>query len=228
MRPDLLMVNDDRPGNPRRTSISGTFNASSPVHRLAIILTSHLPSPINMRLRHLAASSALGATLALAAPPDTFHESLTLQPLPDGKLSVQFEFTTHFSLHTSPGRTREASTGSKLTEAQSHHSLTSPSLLLPLEHNNVSELTVSFTSGQWHAHRHGEAGPLAYEAGGAGADVRGWLEAGSGKSAEAWDAVTSAFGGLFCAGVGADDMGEVVTTYGALYPPARQGDSECS
>lgn len=32
-------------------------------------------------------------------PPDTFHESLTLHPLPDGKLSVLFEFTTHFSLH---------------------------------------------------------------------------------------------------------------------------------
>lgn len=85
---------------------------------------------------------------------------------------------------------------------------------------------MSFTSGQWHARRHGESGPLAYEAGGGGAEVRGWLEAGDGKSEEAWDAVTSAFGGLFCAGVGADDMGEVVTSYGALYPSARDGDSE--
>ncbi|EKD02669.1 hypothetical protein A1Q2_03095 [Trichosporon asahii var. asahii CBS 8904] len=32
-------------------------------------------------------------------PEDTFHESLTLHPLPDGKLSVLFQFTTHFSLH---------------------------------------------------------------------------------------------------------------------------------
>lgn len=30
---------------------------------------------------------------------DVFHESLTLHPLPDGKLSVLFQFTTQFSLH---------------------------------------------------------------------------------------------------------------------------------
>lgn len=48
--------------------------------------------------------TALGlAATALAtgksAADDTFHESLTLHPLPDGKLSVLFQFTTHFSLH---------------------------------------------------------------------------------------------------------------------------------
>jgi phosphatidylinositol glycan class T len=36
---------------------------------------------------------------AAAAARDTFHESLTLHPLPDGKLSVLFEFTTQFDLH---------------------------------------------------------------------------------------------------------------------------------
>jgi phosphatidylinositol glycan class T len=28
---------------------------------------------------------------------NSFHEALTLQPLPDGKLSVLFEFTTYFT-----------------------------------------------------------------------------------------------------------------------------------
>ena len=38
-------------------------------------------------------------TLAKAVTPstDSFHESLTLHPLPDGRLSVLFEFTTYFT-----------------------------------------------------------------------------------------------------------------------------------
>ena len=32
-----------------------------------------------------------------ASPTDSFRESLTLHPLPDGKLSVLFEFTTDFT-----------------------------------------------------------------------------------------------------------------------------------
>lgn len=56
-------------------------------------------------ITHLAMIRLLGA-IALAAAVtarDTFHESLTLHPLPDGKLSVLFEFTTQFSLHHGKG-----------------------------------------------------------------------------------------------------------------------------
>lgn len=58
----------------------------------------------DMRLSQLAglAATVLAAT-ASSTPPDEFHETLTLRPLPDGKLSVHFEFTTRFSLHGSDG-----------------------------------------------------------------------------------------------------------------------------
>jgi hypothetical protein len=65
---------------------------------------------------------------------------------------------------------------------QSHHYLTPPSLLLPLEHNNISELTVSFVAGQWDQRRSGEAGPLHYESGGGGGEVRGWLRSNGDKA----------------------------------------------
>lgn len=55
-----------------------------------------------MRLSETLGVLGLAATaLAFQQPPkaDSFHESLTLHPLPDGKLSVLFQFTTHFSLH---------------------------------------------------------------------------------------------------------------------------------
>ncbi|BEI85142.1 hypothetical protein CcaverHIS002_0505430 [Cutaneotrichosporon cavernicola] len=160
----------------------------------------------------LAAPILLAAAVAAR---DTLHESLTLHPLPDGKLSVLFEFTTQFDLHHGEGSTH-----------QSHHALTPPGLLLPLERNNVSELTVSFTSGQWHARRHGEAGPLAYEAGGGGGSVRGWLRGAPAETDAAWDAVTHAFGGMFCAGVvGAEDSGKAIRTFGELYPPAHDGEN---
>lgn len=90
----------------------------------------------------------------------------------------------------------------------------------------MSELTISFTSGQWNQLRHGESGPPAYEAGGGGGEVRGWLEGGDTDTA--WDDVTHAFAGLFCATVGAEHVGESVRTFGDLYPPARQGNSEFS
>lgn len=58
-----------------------------------------------MRLSHFVAvlSSAVLASAGPTSPQDAFHEVLTLQPLPDGKLSVLFEFTTHFSLHKGDG-----------------------------------------------------------------------------------------------------------------------------
>jgi phosphatidylinositol glycan class T len=59
--------------------------------------------------------------------------------------------------------------------------------------------------------------------------VRGWLRGTPAETDAAWDAVTHAFGGMFCAGVvGAEDSGEAVRTFGELYPPARDGESECS
>lgn len=55
-------------------------------------------------------SLALGFTIVSAnRHADTFHESLTVHPLPDGKLSVLFEFTTYFSEPSKLGRTRELS-----------------------------------------------------------------------------------------------------------------------
>lgn len=83
------------------------------------------------------------------------------------------------SLHRYPHRSQVLT----LTySGQSHHYLTPPSLLLPLEHNNVSELTVSFVAGQWDQRRSGEAGPLHYESGGGGGEVRGWLKSNGDKA----------------------------------------------
>lgn len=57
------------------------------------------------------------AAVADASARDTFHESLTLHPLPDGKLSVLFEFTTQFSLHHGDGiRTSPWAVASSLTD----------------------------------------------------------------------------------------------------------------
>lgn len=114
----------------------------------------------------------------------------------------------------------------QLTVVQSHHLLTPPTLLLPLEKSNVSELTVSFTAGQWHTLRHGESGPLSYEAGGGGGEVRGWISGNASETDKAWDDVTHAIAGLFCAKIGADEMGENVRTFGDLFPPPRDGNGE--
>lgn len=98
--------------------------------------------------------------------------------------------------------------------------------MLPLEKSNASEITVSFTSGQWQQTRFGETGPLHYDTGGAGGEIRAWLKEGEGDTDEAWDSVRQALGGMFCAGIGSQHTGATVRTYGQLYPPARQSDSE--
>lgn len=92
---------------------------------------------------------------------ENFHESLTVLPLPDGKLSVSFDFTTEFD-----------------NDAGFINTLTPPSLLLPLSYNNVSELTISFVAGHWDQGRSGESGPMQTEAGGGGGEIRGWLKDG--------------------------------------------------
>jgi phosphatidylinositol glycan class T len=38
---------------------------------------------------------------------------------------------------------------------------------------------------------------------------------------ERWTSVTHALGGLFCAGLGPSDDEDDVSTFGPLYPPAR-------
>ncbi|WVR09363.1 hypothetical protein IAU60_006429 [Kwoniella sp. DSM 27419] len=131
---------------------------------------------------------------------DSFHESLTLRPLPDGRLSVLFEFGTAFS---------------------ADHTADHP-LLLPLRQNNVSELTISFASG-WDPLRTSSSGPSGYDVAGGGGEVRGWLrESTQDRTAEErWGAVTHALGGLFCAGLGPSDKGENIRTFGQVYPPAR-------
>ena len=50
-----------------------------------------------MILRPLIMAALLASPLAAARGDDAFHESLTLHPLPDGKLSVLFEFSTYFT-----------------------------------------------------------------------------------------------------------------------------------
>lgn len=93
----------------------------------------------------------------------------------------------------------------------------------------MSELTVSFVSGQWDQSRSGEAGPLHYESGGGGGEVRGWLKGGEelSRTNEAWTSVTHALGGLFCAGLGPNEEGESVNGFGHIYPPQRpQPDGE--
>jgi hypothetical protein len=49
-----------------------------------------------------------------AVPIDSFAESLTLHPLPDGKLSVLFEFTTHFTGSSKAGERLSAYDASAL------------------------------------------------------------------------------------------------------------------
>jgi phosphatidylinositol glycan class T len=106
-------------------------------------------------------SLALLGLVAAAQARESFHESLTLFPLPDGKLSVSFDFTTDFD-----------------DNSGYINSLTPPALLLPLAYNNVSELTISFVAGKWDQLRSGEIGPTQNEAGGGGGEIRGWLKDG--------------------------------------------------
>ncbi|KIR28270.1 phosphatidylinositol glycan, class T [Cryptococcus deuterogattii 99/473] len=154
--------------------------------------------------------------LAAGHSPNSFHESLTLHPLPDGKLSVLFEFTTYFT-----------QTKSTSSIPQYHHSVTPPSLLLPLQTCNISEISISFVSGRWDQRRTSQSGPLHYLSGGGGGEVRGWVRNGNegGSEEERWGAVTHALGGLFCAGLGPKDTGENVKTFGGIYPPHR-GDPD--
>jgi phosphatidylinositol glycan class T len=58
-------------------------------------------------MRILLLASLVPALAAALSTSNSFHEALTLHPLPDGKLSVLFEFTTYFA---------SASTGSSLRE----------------------------------------------------------------------------------------------------------------
>ncbi|WVQ72702.1 hypothetical protein IAR50_002262 [Cryptococcus sp. DSM 104548] len=152
---------------------------------------------------------------AFVSASDSFHESLTLHPLPDGKLSVLFEFTTYFTLSHPLS-----------SISQSHHALTPPSLLLPLQNRNISELTISFTSGRWDPHRSSLSGPLSYDSGGGGGEVRGWVRNGEGDEEQRWGDVTHALGGLFCAGLGPKEDGENVKTFGDVYPPQRGEESD--
>lgn len=77
----------------------------------------------------LIALGAAAAAVSAAEPPtasDTFHESLTLHPLPDGKLSVLFQFTTHFDLHTDEdgeriGELRSSTLFTSSADIQSSH-----------------------------------------------------------------------------------------------------------
>lgn len=101
------------------------------------------------------------ALVGIALAKESFHEFLTLLPLPDGKLSVSFDFTTDFD-----------------DNAGYINTLTPPALLLPLAYNNVSELTISFVAGKWDQLRSGESGPAQNEAGGGGGEIRGWLKDG--------------------------------------------------
>ncbi|WVQ95198.1 hypothetical protein IAU59_002292 [Kwoniella sp. CBS 9459] len=182
-----------------------------------------LLTPIISAAAAAAAPSAVERGLA-AGEEESFYESLTLRPLPDGRLSVLFEFTTYF------GPSSSSTSGSI---SQSHHSLTPPALLLPLEQNNVSELTISFSTG-WDQSRTGLSGSAHYETSGGGGEVRGWLHDDSAEhqrsdskrtAEDRWGAVTHALGGLFCAGLGPRDAGENVRTFGDIYPPVR-GDSQ--
>jgi len=141
----------------------------------------------------------LGLGQAMGQSAEMFRESLTLMPLPDGRLSVLFEFETDFD-----------------KAAGLHNTLTPPSLLLPLAYNNVSELTISFAAGKWDPLRSGAMGPIQVEAGGGGGEIRGWLKDGDDTSSR-WTAVTQALGGLFCAGLGPDDEGSI-KTFGHVYP----------
>lgn len=76
----------------------------------------------------------LAAALAPAAFADVFRESLTLHPLPDGKLSVLFEFTTEFELpRESAGEFRDPIAPPRLARAQNVLTTSiSPTSLPPL------------------------------------------------------------------------------------------------
>lgn len=51
----------------------------------------------NMRLKvGLSALLATGSSSGVLASLGSFHEELTLHPLPDGSLSVSFDFSTYF------------------------------------------------------------------------------------------------------------------------------------
>ena len=57
--------------------------------------------------------------------------------------------------------------------ATEHFRLAPPSLLLPLQHNNVSEMHLSLVTGRWKAEQWGQ--PQHSEIGGTGAELRAWF-----------------------------------------------------
>lgn len=127
----------------------------------------------------------------------------------------------------SPKQSHEPCTAIDTPEAarsHSHHSLTPPSLILPLQQNNVSELSISFVAGRWDQYRTGRAGPLHHATGGEGGEIRGWLAESEGtpSTTERWEAVTHALGGLFCATLGPSHEGDIVRSFGDVYPPSRE------
>ncbi|KAJ9125751.1 hypothetical protein QFC24_002535 [Naganishia onofrii] len=111
---------------------------------------------------------------------DSYDERLIFRPLADGKVSILFNF--HI----------------KASNVTAHHSVTPPTLTLPLQRNGVSELHLSFVAGRWQHERWGQ--PIHSEVGGTGAEMRAWIR-GS-QPEEKWTAVTNALAGIFCSSLG--------------------------
>ncbi|KAJ9102378.1 hypothetical protein QFC21_002778 [Naganishia friedmannii] len=110
----------------------------------------------------------------------SYDERLIFRPLADGKISILFNFHIRASNVTA------------------HHSVTPPTLILPLQRNGVSELHLSFVAGRWQHERWGQ--PIHPEVGGTGAEMRAWIR-GS-QPEENWTAVTNALAGIFCSSLG--------------------------
>ena len=65
------------------------------------------------------------------------------------------------------------STAKSSLTATEHFRLAPHSLLLPLQHNNVSEMHLSLVTGRWKAEQWGQ--PQHSEIGGTGAELRAWF-----------------------------------------------------
>jgi len=105
-----------------------------------------------------------------------YSEELTLRPLPDGKMSLLFDFRIEAPsgmLIDESSLAHTCLTSTVLPTASEHFRLAPPSLLLPLQHNNVSEMHLSLVTGRWKTNQWGQ--PQHPEVAGTGAELRAWF-----------------------------------------------------
>ncbi|KAL4247935.1 GPI transamidase component PIG-T [Abortiporus biennis] len=132
------------------------------------------------------------------ASQEEFHESLTLKPLQDGKVTSHFSFRTLLRGATP----RNPETLDKEDNPQ-HYTLFPLTLGQILREYAVTELHLTLNAGKWDYDRWGYP---EEEGVGTGAELWAWMGESSAQSVDQrWSGLRNALSGLFCASIGSLD-----------------------